>query len=65
MIMAFLLVVIVNGEIKSTDSMLFRDINRCNFFSFAIEKGYSQDRQYLITSYCEPKMVPETTKFWD
>ena len=32
MLMAFLLVVVVDGEIVTTDEMLFKDIYRCNRF---------------------------------
>ena len=65
MILAFMLVVLVDGEVRSTPEMVFRNINRCNFFANAIETGYKNDKQYKITAWCEPKMVPEATKFWD
>ncbi|MGB1651318.1 MAG: hypothetical protein ACPHFR_08275 [Cycloclasticus sp.] len=63
--MAFMLMVMVNGEMRETDMMYFKNINRCNFFADAIEKGSSTDGQYLITAWCEPKMVPRETTFWD
>ena len=65
MIMAFMLMIMVNGEMRQTDMMYFRNVNRCNFFAGAIEKGSSDDGQYLITAWCEPKMVPRETIFWD
>ena len=39
MILAFLLVVTVAGEKVSDDSMLFKNIYRCNAFAIAIENG--------------------------
>jgi|TARA_R110001592_G_scaffold331885_1_gene614996 hypothetical protein len=70
--MAFLLVVIVEGVVQDTEDMYFRDIDRCNYFSYKIGTGDSDEdkhRYYTyqrnITSYCLPKMVEETTKFWD
>ena len=36
--MAFLLVVIVSGEVVSDDRMLFKSIYRCNEFAAAIEE---------------------------
>jgi hypothetical protein len=65
LVMAFALVVIVNGEVRSTEQMLFRNVHRCNFFSDALEKGSSPNGQHKITAYCEPKMVPENSTFWD
>lgn len=67
--MAFLLVVIVDGEKEPTTNMYFRDINRCNYFSDRIERGHTTRKyrgtQALVTAYCTPRMVPEGTKFWD
>ena len=65
MIMAFILMVMVNGEMRDTEMMYFRNVNRCNFFANAIEMGYKNDRQYKITAWCEPKMVKDNVKFWD
>lgn len=64
-VLAFALIVIVNEEVKSTEEMIFRDVHRCTFFSEALEKGKSQNGQYNITAYCEPKMVPKDSVFWD
>ena len=70
MVMAFLLVVIVNGSPEPTADMYFKNINRCNYFADKIERGhhnrYSQkDSQVLITAYCTPRMIDEETVFWD
>jgi len=71
MILAFLLVVMINGDIVSDDNMIFKNIYRCNAFATAIESGRKsqQDKrrypQQNITAYCLPKMVDENSKFWD
>lgn len=67
MVMAFLLVVIVDGATVSTPDMLFKNIYECNKFSLAIESGEPgpNQRPYKwqenISSYCIPKMVREGT----
>jgi len=67
MLMAFLLVVVVDGEIVTTEEMLFQDIYRCNRFANAVERGESaSDRQPYkwqenISAYCIPKMVEDST----
>ena len=67
MLMAFLLVVVVDGEIVTTKEMLFQDIYRCNRFANAVERGESaSDRQPYkwqenISAYCIPKMVEDST----
>ena len=65
MIMAFMLMVMVDGEMRETKMMYFRDVNRCNFFANALEKGTAEFGQHLITAWCEPKMVNENETFWD
>ena len=65
MIMAFILKVMVAGELRDTDLMYFRDIKRCSWFAKAIELGDTPDRQYQISAWCEPVMVNENVKFWD
>ena len=71
MLMAFLLIVLVDGEPENTAGMLFRDINRCNYFSDRIERGSfvegqrHRNSQVNISAYCTPRIVPEETKFWD
>lgn len=63
MIMAFLLVVMVDGELVSTNDMLFESVYTCNKFSWAIESGEAgpNKKRYVfqenITAYCLPKMV--------
>ena len=64
-IMAFVLMVIVEGEAVNTDMMYFQNINRCNYFADAIEKRSTNSSQYQVTAWCEPRMVPDNTKFWD
>ena len=65
MIMAFLLVVLVNGEVVSDDRMLFENIYRCNEFALAIEEGRMgpRNKRYRrnqnVTAYCVPRMVNE------
>ena len=67
MIIAFLLVVVVNGAVVTSEEMLFKDIYRCNKFANAVERGESaSDRQPYkwqenISAYCVPKMVGEET----
>jgi hypothetical protein len=66
--MAFLLVVVVNGEIVSDDRMLFKNVYRCNEFALAIEEGrmgprnrrYSRNKN--VTAYCIPRMINENTQ---
>lgn len=67
MIMAFLLVVIVDGVTVSTNDMLFENVYRCNQFAKAIERGElgPDKQQYVwqenISSYCLPQTVREGT----
>jgi len=67
MLMVFLLVVIVDGAVVTTDDMLFEDVYRCNQFARAIERGelgpnkQSYIWQENITAYCIPKMVSKDT----
>ena len=71
MLMAFLLVVVVEGENVSDNRMLFKDIYRCNIFATAIEQGkWSPNnrtyyRQQNVTAYCVPKMVGANTKLFE
>jgi|TARA_R110000803_G_C11925441_1_gene314831 hypothetical protein len=71
MLMAFLLVVVVDGEIVTTDEMLFKDIYRCNRFANAVERGESaSDRQPYkwqenISAYCLPRMVDKDTELFE
>ncbi len=70
MLMAFLLVVVVEGETVSDNRMLFKDIYWCNIFATAVEQGKwsPNDRTYYrqqnVTAYCLPKMVSAKTKLF-
>ena len=64
-IMAFVLMVIVNGDAVDTNMMYFRDIHRCNYFADAVEKRRLNKSQYKVTAWCEPRMVAKDTPFWD
>ena len=70
MLIAFLLIVVVDGEIVTTEEMLFQDIYRCNRFANAVERGESaSDRQPYkwqenISAYCLPKMVDKDTELF-
>ena len=70
MIMVFLLVVVVSGEIVSDNRMLFRSVYRCNEFALAIEEGRMAPKnkryrmQTNVSAYCIPRMVnPNITLF--
>jgi len=71
MVMAFLLMIMFEGQEHNTQNMYFRDINRCNYFAEQIEKGNRlQSGGYIyrtdkIDAYCLPMMVPKSTEFWD
>ena len=71
MVMAFLLIMIVDGEPIQSNQFIFRNVHRCNYFARALESGeisyrYSFVRgQTLITAYCVPKMVSANTTFQD
>ena len=64
---AFLLIVLVNGEIMSDNRMLFSSIYRCNEFALAIEEGRMgpRNKRYKknknVTAYCVPRTVPRET----
>jgi hypothetical protein len=72
MIIAFLLVVIVSGEVVSDNRMLFQSIYRCNEFAIAIEEGRGSSEhikryrmQENVSAYCIPKMVPRETELFE
>ena|GEM_PF-2097530 len=71
MIMAFLLVVIVDGAQVSDGDMLFQNIYTCNKYANAVERGESaSDRQPYkwqenISAYCLPKMVSTDIELFD
>ena len=70
-IMVFLLVVVVNGAVVTSEEMLFKDIYRCNKFANAVERGESSSGrqpykwQENISAYCVPKMVNEETEIFE
>jgi hypothetical protein len=64
----FLLYVLVNGQIQSSD-MYFYDINRCNYFATAIVKGKVErtlryePRGVALAAYCLPRRAdPEAVR---
>mgnify|MGYP003114495068 CR=1 FL=1 len=71
MIIAFLLVVLVNGEVVSDDRMLFFSVYRCNEFALAIEEGRMgpRNKRYKnnlnVTAYCVPSMVRTGTPLFN
>ena len=71
MVMAFLLIMIVDGEPIQSNQFIFRNVHWCNYFARALDSGeisyrYSFVRgQTLITAYCIPKMVSPNTTFRD
>lgn len=68
MILSFLLVVLVNNEVVSTDDMLFRSVERCIYFAEALERSdYRRRINYNknVTAYCIPKMSTEEDTYYD
>ena len=71
MIHAFLLMVLVNGEIESQD-MYFVDINRCKYFASNIVGSKKRNTGYYppsvkLEAYCVPKLIDpndETIKLY-
>jgi hypothetical protein len=73
MIMAFLLVMIVDGERLQTGDFHFRNAYICNRFAYLLETGaispvdkrrvYSAQKN--ITAYCIPVKVRPNTTFYD
>lgn len=67
MVLAFLLVVMVDGVLSSTPDMLFQSVYECNKYASAIETGeVGPDKrtykwQENIVAYCVPKMVDNNT----
>lgn len=69
MIMAFLLIVIIDGE-RLNEEFYFRDVTRCNQFAYYVESGAvkitkQRRNQNNISAYCIPKKIRATTKTWD
>lgn len=71
MIMAFLLIMMVEGE-RVPGDFHFRNLHRCNQFAMWLEQGsvkpiqkrrvYTQEN---ITAYCIPVKVRPNTTFYD
>ncbi len=66
----FLLMVLVNGQVESSD-MYFYDINRCNYFASAIVKGRTERtpnykaRGVAMAAYCLPRVAdPERVRVY-
>ena len=70
MIMAFMLVVVVDGN-RLPDNFFFKSVKRCNLFAHYIEtgdtdlKGVQYKKQKNIDAYCIPQWVEDTTTFND
>jgi hypothetical protein len=56
MIHAFLLVVLLNGEIDS-QSMYFASIDRCNYFASALTRRIRTAEPPTVIAYCVPRLV--------
>ena len=71
MVLAFLLVVMINGVLSSTPDMLFQSVYECNKYASAIETGEvgPNKRTYKwqenISAYCVPKMVNNDTSLFN
>ena len=69
MIMAFLLIVIIDGE-PLKEEFYFRDVTRCNQFAYFVESGAvkitnKRQNQKNISAYCIPRKISIRTKTWD
>ena len=70
MIMAFLLIVIVEGErLPNSQNWLFANLLTCNSAAYFVESGATSPNgkrgsQKGISAYCVPKTVPKNTKLW-
>jgi len=62
----FLLMVLVNGQVESSD-MFFYNIHRCNFFANAIVMGKVErtinaaPRRITLAAYCLPRVADKDT----
>ena len=71
-ILAFMLITVIDGTVvDDTESMIFKDIHRCQQFAYWIEHNCRSPhcvggiRQQNISAYCKPVMAREDRKFWD
>lgn len=55
MIHVFLLIVLVNGEVESSD-MYFASIDTCNYFANAVTRRKVAERPF-VQGYCVPRLV--------
>ena len=73
MMLAFVLVVIVNGEPLADNAIFFRDVKRCNQFAHWISTGsFAKARHFSylrhrgnVTAYCIPRRVPTNVQTFD
>ena len=72
MLIAFLLILTMDGVDVDTENMYFRDIYRCSFFAKEIEKSanttWAGDKykwKLRAKAWCKPVFVSRETKFWD
>jgi hypothetical protein len=66
----FLLMVLVNGQVESSD-MFFYNVHRCNFFANAIVMGKVEKtinaapRRITLAAYCLPRVAdPERVRVY-
>ena len=70
MILAFLLIVIVEGEqLPNSSNWLFANAITCNRAAYYVESGATSPEQRRgsqkgISAYCVPKSVSSNTKLW-
>lgn len=70
MILAFLLIVVVDGDpLPNSQNWLFANAITCNRAAYFVESGatsLNQKRgsQKGISAYCVPKTVSKNTKLW-
>lgn len=55
----FLLFVLVNGELQSSD-MYFRSIDTCNYFANAMSRRKVAERPFVV-AYCVPRLKDPST----
>tara|TARA_E500000081_G_C6120456_1_gene347626 strand:+ start:661 stop:885 length:225 start_codon:yes stop_codon:yes gene_type:complete len=71
-ILAFMLITVIDGTtVDNADSMIFKNVHRCQQFAYWIEHNCRNPscaggtRQLNISAYCKPIMVREDRQFWD
>tara|TARA_B100000287_G_C20302697_1_gene650541 strand:+ start:415 stop:639 length:225 start_codon:yes stop_codon:yes gene_type:complete len=71
-ILAFMLITVIDGTtVDNADSMIFKNVHRCQQFAYWIEHNCRNPacvggiRQQNISAYCKPIMVREDRQFWD